>query len=333
MPTIREVASRAGVSPTTVSHVINNTRFVSPEARERVLQAMQELGYRPNVLARSLRRGETYTLGLILPDSANPFFAEIARAMEDAAFRRGYNVILGNSENDLEKERLYVDVLVTKQVDGLIFVASGDRSRSLEDLVHQDLPVVVVDRQLANVEVDTVLTDNFQGGFQATRTLLELGHRRIGCITGPSHLTPSAQRVIGYRRALEAAGLGVDESLIVRGDFQPRSGYQAAQALMHTPQPPTAIFVCNDMMAIGALRALAEMGLRVPEDVSLIGFDDIELASYTTPPLTTIRQDKAAMAQTALNLLLERIVDRQIPARQRVIPVTLVERQSTRRIA
>ncbi len=138
MPTIREVAARAGVSPTTVSHVINNTRFVSPEARERVLQAMEELGYRPNVLARSLRRGETRTLGLILPDSANPFFAEVARAIEDAAFREGYNVILGNSENELDKERLYVEVLTTKQVDGLIFVAAGDRSQSLEDLMRQE---------------------------------------------------------------------------------------------------------------------------------------------------------------------------------------------------
>ncbi len=333
MPTIREVAARAGVSPTTVSHVINNTRFVSPEARERVLQAMEELGYRPNVLARSLRRGETRTLGLILPDSANPFFAEVARAIEDAAFREGYNVILGNSENELEKERLYVEVLTTKQVDGLIFVAAGDRSQSLEGLVRQGLPVVVVDRQLTHLDVDTVLADNLQGGLLATRHLIHLGHRRIGCITGPSHLTPSAQRVIGYRQALGEAGLRIEEDLIVRGDFSPRSGYLAARRLFSHPHPPTAIFACNDMMAIGALRALAELRLAVPDAVAVIGFDDIELASYASPPLTTIRQDKVALGQAAVRLLLERIADRDLPARRVVIPTTLIERETTRRIS
>lgn len=332
MPTIREVASRAGVSPTTVSHVINNTRFVSAEARQRVLDAMAELNYRPNVLARSLRRGETRTLGLILPDSANPFFAEIARAIEDAAFSAGYNVILGNSENELAKEQVYVDVLVNKQVDGLIFVATGDHSPSLEHLTRNGLPVVVVDRRLSNLEVDTVLTDNLQGGLSAARYLLNLGHRRIACITGPSNLTPSAERVIGYRRALEEHGLPVEENLIRKGDFHPRSGYHAAVELIRSQPPPTAIFICNDMMAIGALRALSEAGLRVPQDCSLIGFDDIELASFITPPLTTIRQDKAALAEAAVTLLLERIAEPDLPARTRILPTQLIERLSTRRI-
>ncbi len=333
MPTIREVASRAGVSPTTVSHVINNTRFVSADARQRVLDAMAELNYRPNVLARSLRRGETRTLGLILPDSANPFFAEIARAIEDTAFRNGYNVILGNSENELTKEQVYVDVLVNKQVDGLIFVATGDHSPSLEQLVRDGLPVVVVDRRLSGLEVDTVLTDNLQGGLTAIRYLLDLGHRQIACITGPSNLTPSAERVIGYRQALQERSLPVDETLIRKGDFHPHSGYLAVSQLLHSAPRPTAFFICNDMMAIGALRALAEAGLQVPQDCSLVGYDDIELASYITPPLTTIRQDKNAMADAAVQLLLERIADPGLPARTRILPTRLVERQSTRRIA
>lgn len=332
MPTIREVASRAGVSPTTVSHVINNTRFVSADARQRVLDAMAELNYRPNVLARSLRRGETRTLGLILPDSANPFFAEIARAIEDTAFFNGYNVILGNSENELTKEQVYVDVLVNKQVDGLIFVATGDHSPSLEQLVNDGLPVVVVDRRLSNLEVDTVLTDNLQGGLTATRHLLDLGHRRIACITGPSNLTPSAERVIGYRQALEERSLPVDETLIRKGDFHPHSGYLAVAQLIQSNPRPTAFFICNDMMAIGALRALVEARLQVPQDCSLVGFDDIELASYVTPPLTTIRQDKNAMAEAAVQLLLERIAEPSLPARTRILPTRLVERQSTRRI-
>ncbi|MCS6907641.1 MAG: LacI family DNA-binding transcriptional regulator [Anaerolineales bacterium] len=332
MPTIREVALRAGVSTTTVSHVINNTRFVSPEARQRVLEAMAELNYRPNVLARSLRRGETRTLGLILPDSANPFFAEIARAIEDSAFKAGYNVILGNSESELEKEQVYVDVLVKKQVDGLIFVACGDHSPSLQPLLDENLPLVVVDRRLSDLEVDTVLTDNFQGGWTATQYLIELGHRCVACITGPSNLSPSAERVVGYRRALEESGLAIDESLICRGDFHPRSGYVAAKELLNHQPPPTAFFVCNDMMAIGALRALSEAGLRVPEDCSVVGFDDIELASYVTPPLTTIRQDKTGLAETAVQLLLERIATPGLPSRTHVLPTQLVERQSTRRV-
>lgn len=331
MPTIREVASLAGVSTTTVSHVINNTRFVSAEVRQRVLDAMAELNYRPNVLARSLRRGETNTLGLILPDSANPFFAEIGRAIEDAAFEAGYNVILGNSENQLAKEQVYVDVLIKKQVDGLIFVATGNQSPSLDHLIHNRLPLVVVDRRLSNVEVDTVLTDNLFGGLSATHHLLELGHRRIACITGPSNLTPSAERVIGYRRALEEYGVGIDEGLILRGDFHPSSGYATTVELIRSRSRPTAIFACNDMMAIGALRALSEAGLQVPQDCSLVGFDDIELASYTTPPLTTIRQDKNAIAKAAVNLLLERIADPDLPARTRILPTQLISRLSTQR--
>lgn len=248
MPTIREVALRAEVSPTTVSHVINNTRFVSADARQRVLDAMAKLNYRPNVLARSLRRGETRTLGLILPDSVNPFFAEIARAIEDTAFLNGYNVILCNSENELTKEQVYVDVLVNKQVDGLIFVATGDHSPSLEQLLGDGLPVVVVDRRLSNLKVDTVLTDNLQGGLTATRYLSDLGHQRIACVTGPN-LTPSAERVIGYRQALEEHSLPVDETLIRKGDFHPHFGYLAVSELLNCQPRPTAIFICNDMMA------------------------------------------------------------------------------------
>jgi LacI family transcriptional regulator len=333
MPTIREVALLAGVSTATVSHVINNTRYVSPEVRQRVQDAMQALNYRPNVLARSLRRGETNTLGLILPDSANPFFAEIGRAIEAVAFQHGYNVILGNSENELSKEQVYVDVLLNKQVDGLIFVAAGDHSPSLEELVRRGVPVVVVDRHLRGLDVDTVLTDNLQGGLTATRHLLELGHRRIACITGPSNLTPSAERVIGYRQALQEGSLAIDESLIRRGDFHPHSGYLAACELLQGENPPTAFFICNDLMAIGALRALAEANLRVPQDCSVIGFDDIELASYLTPPLTTIRQNKMAMAEAAVTLLLERMIDPSRPARRHLLPTVLVQRQSTGRIA
>src|SRR5512142_1155108 len=202
MATIREVAESAGVSYATVSHVINNTRFVTPETRERVLAAMAKLSYRPNALARSLRQGKTNTIGLVLPDSANPFFAEISRSIEDEAFRRGYSVFLCNTETDTERELFYVDVLSKKQVDGIIFVAAGAQADSLDFLLHEGMPVVMIDRDVPKVEVDAVLTDNRLGGYLATRHLVELGHTRIGCIAGPSSITPSAERIIGYQKAL-----------------------------------------------------------------------------------------------------------------------------------
>ncbi len=329
MPTMRQVAERAEVSPSTVSHVINKTRFVSEETRLRVLEAMRELGYRPNILARSLRRGETHTIGLILPDSANPFFAEIGRKIEEAAFQENYSVILCNTEGDFEKEHWYVDVLGKKQVDGIIFVGTGDQNDSLRTLFDQEIPVVLVDRDLPNIEVDAVLTDNLQGGQLATSHLLELGHWRIGCVTGPSHLTPSAQRVTGYRYALEAAGLPVDDSLIMRGDFHPKSGYSAALSLLQRADPPTALFVCNDMMAIGVLSATAEVGFKVPADLAVVGFDDIELASFTIPPLTTIAQPKSEIGQRSVRLLIERIADKTRPVRRELLPTSLIRRRSS----
>lgn len=331
MSTIREVAEKAGVSPTTVSHVVNNTRYVSANVRERVLQAMVDLGYRPNALARSLRRGETKTLGLILPDSANPFFAEIGHAIEAAAFSSGYSVILCNTEGDLEKETLYTDVLSKKQVDGMIFVTTGDNPSSIQELLTQNLPIVVVDRDPQTADVDAVLTDNRQCGYLATQHLIQLGHRRIGCIMGPSNVTPSAMRVTGYQDAMRENHLPVEEIWLVRGDFHPDSGHAAAMELLRQPNPVTAIFVCNDMMAIGALRAAYESGLRVPEQLSIVGVDNIDLASYTIPPLTTITQPKAEIGQTAFHLLVQRIHQHDLPARRVTLPSSLVIRNSTGR--
>ncbi|HZD55681.1 MAG TPA: LacI family DNA-binding transcriptional regulator [Anaerolineales bacterium] len=334
-PTIREVARQANVSPTTVSHVINETRFVSEQLRQRVYQAMDDLGYRPNALARSLRQGETHTLGLILPDSANPFFAEIGRNIEASAFELGYSLILCNTEGDINREHIYVDLLIRKQVDGIIFVGTGDRSDSgdrsdpLGALFQRRLPVVVVDRDLPGIEVDAVLADNLKGGYMATRHLIDLGHRRIACISGPSHLTPSAYRVTGYRNAHHEAGLPVDHSLIQRGDFHPESGRIAASRLFELPDPPTAIFACNDLMAMGALHVAATNGCLVPDELSIIGFDDIELASFSFPPLTTISQPKKKMGEVAVQLLLERIQDKSRPVQRRILSPSLVLRQST----
>jgi LacI family transcriptional regulator len=330
MTTIREVAKRAGVSYATVSHVINNTRFVSQDTRGRVQAAMNELNYRPNALARSLRRGQTNTLGLILPDSANPFFAEIGRSIEDTAFKLGFSVILCNTERDTNREQLYVDLLSKKQVDGIIFVAAGDQADSLNFLLSQGMPCVLIDRDLPNIEVDAVLTDNQQGGYLATRHLIELGHRRIACIAGPSHITPSAERITGYRQALEEAGIAFNEALVVGGDYHPDSGLHIAAALLDLASPPTAFFALNDLMAMGALRAAAVAGRRVPEDLAIVGYDDIEFASFTNPPLSTVAQPKSEIGSQATKLLVERIADKTTRTRRVVLLPELIIRGSSR---
>lgn len=326
---MRDVAKRAGVSVTTVSHVINQTRPVSDELRGRVLAAMEELGYQPNTLARSLRRGETHTIGIIVPDSANPFFAEVARGIEDTSFEHGYSVILCNTDNDLDKESLYTNVLVKKQVDGILFVAAGLSAENIQALQGREMPLVIVDRQVPGVEVDSVLTDNTRGGWQATLHLIEFGHRRIGCIVGPSDLTPSAARVTGYRQALGESGIPYDEALIVKGDFQYESGYEAAHMLLTKDDPPTAIFACNDLMAVGALSNALEKGLEIPADLSVVGFDDVRPALYANPPITTVKQPKYEIGVLATRMLLERMRDPATPPRTRILDTHLVIRRST----
>src|SRR5215208_3319272 len=207
MATIREVAEQAQVSVSTVSHVINHTRFVDPETQERVKHAIKVLGYRPNLLARSLRRRETRTIGLLVPDNANPFFAEFARVVEDAGFAEGYSVILCNSDRSETKEETYIDVLLAKQVDGLIVISATERGDLLQRVLNVGVPLVVVDRNLTSLSVSQVLVANEQGGYLAGRYLVELGHRRVGCIGGPSNANPSWGRVVGFTRALREAGI------------------------------------------------------------------------------------------------------------------------------
>jgi len=290
---------------------------------------MAELNYRPNALARSLRQGKTNTLGLVLPDSANPFFAEISRSIEDEAFNKGYSVFLCNTELDTQRELFYVDVLSKKQVDGIIFVAAGDQADSLDFLVREGMPVVMIDRNVPNVQVDAVLPDHQLGGFLATQHLLQLGHTRIACIAGPSSITPSAERITGYRNALEQAGISYDENLVIRGDYHAQSGMEITSSLLKMNPRPTAIFALNELMALGALRAAAEAGCSVPRDLAVVGYDDLELSQYTNPPLTTIAQPKREIGRQAVNLLVNRISQKERPTSRLVLPPDLIVRQST----
>ena len=250
MVTIRDVAARAGVSPTTVSHVINDTRPVSAELRARVEAAMAELGFQPNALARSLRRKRTHTLGLIVPDSANPFFAEVGRGIEDTSFASGYSVILCNSDGDPARELLYMDLLVQKQVDGVLLVPTGDQAKLAAALRTRNIPVVVIDRDVPDAPNRSRPHRQCCGRLPGHPPLARPGHRRIGYIGGPPHLSPVPDRSAGYRQALQEAGLPVDDHLIVAGNFRDAGGYTGAEALFALPDRPTAIFAGNDLMAI-----------------------------------------------------------------------------------
>ncbi len=327
-PTIYDVARVAGVSTSTVSHVINSTRHVSDATKQRVQLAMAQLRFRPNSLARSLVRQETRTLALIVPDNVNPFFAELARGIEDHGFAAGYNVILCNSDRSLSKEVAYLDMLISKRVDGIIYMTMSTHLDQLQALVDNRIPMVTFDREFDNV--DAILIDNEAGGYEATRHLIDLGHRRIACIGGPDVKTRSNSRVRGYEQALAAAGIPVDRDLVRPGAWTYESGQEAALRLFEMAEPPTAIFACNDLMAIGAIRRLRDQGLRVPADVSVVGFDDISLGSYIDPPLTTIATPIQQAGEQLCRLLLGRINNQLPPIPQRsTLRGRLVVRAST----
>ncbi len=327
--TIKDVANKAGVSTTTVSHAINKTRFVSEDLMKRVQDAIDELNYQPSGFARSLRTKTSGTIGILIPDNTNPFFAEVVRGIEDYYYEHGYSVFLCNSDGSPDKELNYLRLLREKGVDGLILVSAGDNNASLEVLNSGKIPKVIIDREIECTNTDSVLVDNFKGGFEATRHLLELNHTRIGCITGNNNVSPSGQRVEGYIAALKEADIKIDRELIFQGNFKSESGCEGLKALMSNKKPPTAIFACNDIMAIGALAAARELGYEVPSELSIIGFDDIALSSLVIPKLTTIGQPKRDLGETGAKLLLERIKNTRNQSSRIILDPFLVKREST----
>jgi len=330
LTTIKDVAKLAGVSIATVSHVTNNTRFVSEDTKKKIFAAMEELAYRPNAVARSLRKKESRIIGLILPDNTNPYFAEIAWSIEYASRNMGYSVILCNSDGDIDKESSYIDVLLEKQVDGVILVAAGESTANFLKLQEINIPTVMVDRDSPNVNIDTIQIDNALYGEIATAHLIELGHKNIACITGPRDVTPSFDRVDGYKKALKQHDIPINEDFILRGDFKPQGGYLAACKLLEMKNPPSAIFSCNDLMAFGVIHAASELGVIIPEKLSLVGFDDIYLSTYSNPTLTTIRQPRLEMGEDAVHSLIMRMKDHEKLSRKIILSAALVVRSSTK---
>jgi len=329
--TIREVARRVGVSPATVSRVLNGRPYVRPEVRAAVHEAVEALGFRPDPIARSLVVGGSRTIGLIVADITNPFYAETAKAIVETARGRGYVVVLCNTENLSNLQAEQIRMLREQRVEGIILGSVHRRDPAVEELMASGFPCVMYNRRLFTNTGTYVVLDNVRGGEEVTRHFLALGHRRIAFLAGPASFSTAAERLAGYRRALRAAGRPVDPRLIRQGQFKPDLAYQAARELLQQRPRPTAIIAGNDLTAFAVLDAAAHLGLRVPEDVAVSGFDDIEFASNERIQLTTVAQQKVEMGRLAVNYLLEFIQDpdrfRRNPIRH-VLPPTLIVRRS-----
>jgi LacI family transcriptional regulator len=329
MSTIQDVAKLAGVAPITVSRVINHSGYFSQEVREKVEAAIAELDYVPNTLARSLRSKRTNTLALIISDITNPFFTTLARGVEDAASDAGLTVIFCNTDESEAEEQKYLKMLLEKQVDGVLLVPAQSSLESLNMVRRNQTPLVVLDRAVPDETVDEVRCDSEGGAYQLVRLLLALGHRRIAVLSGPRGVSTADDRVAGYCRALREAHLPVEETLVLHGDFMQESGEEMTRQAMALEPRPTALFAANNFITIGAMKALQSAGLRVPEDVALVGFDDLPPALVTFPFFTVVSQPAYEMGRRATELLLERLEKSDLPARKIVLPTEIIVRRSS----
>jgi LacI family transcriptional regulator len=332
MATLRDVAREAGVSLATASCVLNRSKRVSPELTARVQAAIARLDYRPNSLAQGLRTNLTLTLGLVTSDIANFYYADVARGVEDRAEREGYSLFLCNTDADPRREERYVRTLLGRQVDGIVFTSVRQNDDSVVRLCEGGFPLVLINRRVQGYRTDYVGTDNVRGAMKAVSYLVSLGHQRIGFISGASYSTASAERLEGYRTSVERQHLPADPSLVQEGDLQQESGYSAAKILLSSDSRPTAIFAANDLMAFGVLEAASEMGLEVPEDLSVMGFDDNRVAALHGIQLSTMRQPGYQMGRLAAEILLAKIqsrYDEDRKPREFILPCDLVVRRTT----
>ncbi|MFF0338374.1 LacI family DNA-binding transcriptional regulator [Kribbella sp. NPDC004875] len=322
---ISDVAARAGVSPTTVSHVLSGRRPVSEATRARVRSVMDELGWAPNEVARSLRTQRTRTIALIVPDITNPFYPSVARGLLDVVSEPGYQVLIGNTDGEPRAERDLVARMVTRSVDAMVFAGYYSKAADVAPAVAAGIPVVLMGGRKAAPGIDVLSSDDLAAGELATRYLIERGYRRIGFITGPAGDGPPADRVLGYRRALGSAPRG----LIVREEFSRAGGTAGMRKLLDLAHPPRAVLCTNDMVAIGALDAVRDRGLRVPDDVAVMGFDDIEAAALVSPALTTVSGDPREQGRSVGRVLLGRLEGTAPSRPQRILFAPSVVRRDS----
>lgn len=335
MARLKDVADRAGVSTATTSRVLTGKGYVSDELRHRVLLAVEELNYSPDGVARSMSQRRTHTIGLVVSDVTNPFFTAVARGVEDIGQQRGYSLVLCNTDENLAKERAYLAVLREKRVDGILLAVSSQEAAHIRPLLDAGTKLVLIDRAIPGFDVPSVTVDNIGGIFQATDYLLGLGHRRIGIITVGIAVSTAVERLDGYKAALARAGMSRDPELIVHGGFTQQDGYESGLRLWSLSKRPTAVISCNNVMTTGLLIALRERGARIPEDVSVIGFDDLPYFALLENPLTAVAQPMYELGRCACELLLRLISgDASLTSEETHLrlPTQLLIRSSCRRV-
>jgi LacI family transcriptional regulator len=329
MTTIYDVAKKAGVSVTTVSRVINNHPYVQEGTRQRVKQLLKEMSFIPNSNASSLVRKTTHTIAVIVPDVTNNFFTTLLRGAEDKANENGFAVIFGNTDEDINKEQTYIRTFIERRVDGLIIDPVSSQGKNLKLILKREMPLVIVDREVAELRTDYVGSDNQRGAMDLMRNLIGLGHRRIALISGPQEISVYQQRVTGYRAALEAAGLAVNQQLMLFGNKPNREvGLQLTRAILKLSPRPTAIFAANNFLAIGAVMALREAQLDVPQDMGIVCFDDIDTGAVLNPFFTSVNQPAYMMGQMAVELLIGQMKQKQVSATRIILESDLIRRNS-----
>lgn len=330
MATIRDVARHAQVSTATVSATLNSSAYVSPDLKARVVAAVEALGYAPSGIAKSLKTGKTRLLALVVADVSNPFFTGLVDAVEAAAYERGYSLMLCNSDENFERERHHLNLIRAQRCDGLILSPTGDALAYREaGFMGCPMPTVLIDRTIEAWPVDSVTLDNVSAAMQATSYILDLGHRRIGTISGPPHVSTGADRLAGYLKALAARGIKPDPGHVRSGDYREDVAYSATRDVLKLPNPPTAIYVANNLMLVGVMRAIAEAGFNCPGDISVVSTDDFSWSTAFRPRLTTVRQPVREIGVEAVRLVVDRITrSSDDPAKRLVLQPTLIVRES-----
>ncbi|MCL4561382.1 MAG: LacI family transcriptional regulator [Chloroflexi bacterium] len=327
--TIKEVAKKAGVSASTVSRVVGNYGYVGEKNRKKILAVIRELDYHPNAIARSMVKKSTSTIGLVITDITNPFFAYLARGVEEVAWQHGYTLILANTDEDLTKEQAIVSALLEKQVDGLILVpASSSPTPHLQEVLKREMPLTLVDRRVKDCLVDVIMVNNQDGARQAVAYLIERGHRRIGMVYDNPEISTNMERLAGYREAFRDAGLTIPEDLVRSCQYTQQSAYAVVAQLLKVENPPTAIFTANNFMTLGAVKAVREAGLQIPTHIALVGFDDLDWNEYNLPQLTSVAQPVHEMGKVAAQRLIARLKGEKTPPLEIRLNTRFIIRQS-----
>lgn len=327
--TIYDIAKATGVSIATVSKVINNVGRISQNTRDKIMKAIEELQYQPSMVATALTGKLTYTVGLLIPDLSNPFFAEMARSVEDRGHELGFNLVMCSTDNDPDKVVQYIRLLKQKNVDGIILATGIKDEKVVKELISHKIPVALIARDMPALAIGTVLVEDFRGGYLATEHLVQLGHRKIAIIVEDLSITSSKERLRGYRYALEERELPFDENRVLVSDFTIEGGKALTKKLLDSADPPTAVFACNDLLAIGAIQAAREKGLKIPDNLSVVGFDNSILATIIDPPLTTVAQPIQDMGHKVMDLLYQEIQGDKHAKQRIVLLPELVVRKST----